>query len=201
MMSRFFVLISLVFSSSSLTAGEGSADVREQCRAAVSGTYLNFMNDLDLLKITLASSSEAGFALKARKKLSVKELQGLESKNEALKVPASDLDEELVGLRNAIDSTTDSIQDTEVRIVTVKDQIAVKEKAFKEFQDKIRTVFEVQKASGVSQGAYPIRLQYRHGCSEYKLLCPLPKAQAESLFSLSRVLEDSIACQRYAQIH
>ena len=61
--------------------------------------------------------------------MSVKELQGLEAKNEALKVPASDLDEELVGLRNAIDSTTDSIQDTEVRIVTVKDQIAAERKS------------------------------------------------------------------------
>ena len=60
-------------------AGEGSADAREQCRAFVSGTYLGYMNDLDLLKSHLSASSESSFSLKARRGVSVKELKALEA--------------------------------------------------------------------------------------------------------------------------
>ena len=67
MISRFLVLHSFVHSVPRSKAGEGSADVREQCRAAISGTYLNFMNDLDLLKISLSLVKRSGFCFEGSK--------------------------------------------------------------------------------------------------------------------------------------
>lgn len=186
--------------SSPAIAGEAGADAREQCRALVSGAYLGFMNDLDLLKNHLVASSETTFSLKARKKLSLNELKALEAKNEALKTPAADLDEELLGLRHSIETTTDSIQDADARVVTIKDQIAVKEREFKKFHELLKPVFEVKNAKIVSQGAYPIKLEYRHRCTQYLQLCPLPKGQAEALLKVAKTLPAPEACERYANI-
>lgn len=197
-MKKLLLLLCLV--SRSASAGEGDADTREQCRAAVSGAYLGFMNDLDLLKGNLQASNETTFALRARKIGAVKELKTLEDRNEAAKTPAAELDEELVGMRDTIEHTTDAILESDARMATIKDQIAVKEKAFKEFHKDMKAVFEVAHAKIVNQGAYPIKLQYRHACEKFLQLCPLPKDQADALIKLSRSLQDATPCERYAQM-
>jgi hypothetical protein len=201
MLRGLLLFISVFLLSPCLNAGEGEADVRELCRTQVSGAYLGFMNDLDLAKSTLSSSVASSHALKTRSAAAIKELQRLEQKNEALRVPAADLDEELVGLRHTIDSLNDSLRDSAAWIATTQDQIRLKEREFQVFQASVRPIFEIAKAMGASQGAYPVRLQYRHGCSEFQRLCPLPKAQAESLLRLAQTLEDRSSCERYAQIH
>ncbi len=181
-------------------AGEGNADAREQCRSLVSGTYLGFMNDLDLLKSHLNATSETSYSLKAKKNLSLKELKALEAKNEALKIPAAELDENLIGIRASIDSTTSSLEESDARIVSIKDQIVAKEKGFKAFHELLRPVFSVSVAKVIHQGAYPIKLEYRHPCNVYQTLCPLPKEQASALLRLAKSLEDPTACERYAQM-
>lgn len=196
-MKRFLFLSFLGFAPFAY-AGEGNSDLREQCRVLVSGTYLGFMNDLDVLKNHLQASSESTFALKARKKLSVNELKALEAKNEALKTPAAQLDEELVGLRDRIESTHDAITETDARVVSLKDQIAAKEKEFRAFHELLKPVFSITTAKVVNRGGYPIRLEYKHACTQYLQLCPLPKAQAEALIKLSKSLDDSTSCERYA---
>ena len=128
-MKRFLLLLCL--GPEAASAGEGDADTREQCRAAVSGAYLSFMNDLDLLKGNLQASSETTFSLKARKIGAVKQLKALEERNEAAKIPAAELDEELLGMRDTIDHTTDAMMESDARMAKIKDQIAAKEKAFK----------------------------------------------------------------------
>ena len=85
-------------------------------------------------------------------------------------------------------------------MTTIKEQIAAKEKAFKAFHELLRPVFLVTTAQVVHQGAYPLKLEYRHPCDSYKVLCPLPKAQADALLKLARSLDDPTACERYARI-
>lgn len=197
---KYYLPLVAAFFFQNAFAGEGNADLREQCRTTVSGTYLNYMNDLDVLKNHLQASSEQSFALKARKKLSVEELKALEAKNERLKTPAADLDEELLGLRDRIETTDGSIMESSARVVEIKDQIASKEKEFKKFHEMLKPVFSITIAKVVYQGAYPIRLEYKHACSKYQQLCPLPKSHSEALSTLAKSLEDPTSCARYAQI-
>lgn len=194
------ILTLILLGSGLAKASEGDADTREQCRAAVSGAYLGYMNDLDLLKSHLKASSESAFSLKARKQLVIKEAQALERRNETAKIPAAELDEELVGLRDSIEHTADAIMEADSRMVSIKDQIAIKETAFKKFHESLKPVFVVAHAKIVNQGAYPIKLQYRQDCAKFLQLCPLPQDQADALLTLSKTLEDGLACGRYAQI-
>lgn len=195
------VLIGLSFGPfPTLFAGEGQADAREQCRTLVSGHYLSYLNDLDVLKNNLTSTSESVFGMKAKRKLAAKQLSLLQSKHEAQKTPAAELDEDLLGLRYQMDSTDEEIRDGEARLATIKDQIADKEKSFKAFKEALKPVFEAVNAKIVNQGAYPITLQYRHPCSKYQQLCPLPLPQSKALLLLSKPLEEAMACDHYANM-
>jgi septal ring factor EnvC (AmiA/AmiB activator) len=199
---KFFVLsLFLSFVSSvSIYAAEGETDAREQCRILVSGTFLSFMNDLDVLKNSLSSTTSSVYETKAKRVLAVKQLKAVEDKLESEKTPAAELDEEVIGLRYQLDTTDEEIRDAEARIVVLKDQIAGKEKAFKNFKEAMKTVFEAVSAKIVNQGAYPLKIQYRHLCSKYQQLCPLPSAQSASLSKLSKLLDDGLACERYANM-
>lgn len=196
--SLFLIVLNLL--SPIALAGEGDADAREQCRALVSGTYLGFMNDLDVLKSHLSASQESGFSLRARKGVAQKELEGLEKTSEAKKIPAADLDENILGVKASIEMTTQAIEDTAVRVAEIKDQIAAKEKSFKSFQEKLKPVFQVVNAKIVSQGAYPIKLEYKHPCNDFQKLCPLPKAMSDALIQVAGDLSDGTACTRYGSM-
>ena len=196
---RLLIGLSLSFSPT-LRAGEGQADAREQCRILVSGHYLSYLNDLDVLKNNLTSTSETVFGMKAKRKLAAKQLSALQKQHEAQNTPAAELDEDLLGLRYQMETTDDEIRDGEARIVTVKDQIAAKEKGFKVYKEAMKPVFEAINAKIVNQGAYPIRLEYRHPCSKYQQLCALPPPQSKALFILSKQLDEAIACEHYANM-
>ena len=186
--------------SHQLHAGEGNADAREQCRAEVSGRYLSFMNDLDLFKGNLNATTEANYAMKTRRKISARALALADAHNEAQKTPAADLDEKALGLRYELDHADDEIRNADVRIVTIKDQIAVTEQEFQVFKESIRIVFEIKTAKVVQTGGYPLTLQYRHPCSRFQALCTLPKQQSVGLLKLSSRLEDKTACVHYANM-
>ena len=183
-----------------LTAGEGQADAREQCRSQISGNYLGFMNELDMLKATLISTGESNFAMKTRRKVAAKELAAVDAHNEDLKTPAAELDEKVLGLQNDLEMVAGEITDAEARIIEVKAQIATQEKAFRAFKEGIRPVFEVITAKVINTGAYPLLVQYRHPCSRFQQLCPLPAAQSAVLLKLSKQLEDPIPCEHYANM-
>lgn len=200
--TKFFLLTFLLALVSSFTAfaAEGETDSREQCRILVSGTFLSFMNDLDVLKNNLSSTTTSVYETKAKRILAVKQLKAVEEKLEAQKTPAAELDEEVIGLRYQLDTTDDEIRDAEARIITLKDQIAGQEKDFKIFKEAMKTVFEAVSAKIVNQGAYPLKIQYRHLCSKYQQLCPLPEIQSTALIKLSKLLDEGIACERYANM-
>ncbi len=199
-MKRIGLLLGFSLFANSAFGGEGNADAREQCRALVSGTYLSYMNDLDMLKSHLTASNETSYSLRAKKNVSQRELKALEAKNEALKVPAAELDEDLIGIRASLEATTSSLEESDVRIATIKEQIVKKEKDFKLYHEQLKSVFSISIAKVIHQGAYPIKLEYRHPCNAYLSLCPLPKEQAEALLKLAKGLEDPTACERYAQM-
>jgi len=196
-----FPLISLLmFSGLRLEASEGAVDSREQCRIHVSGTYLSFLNDLDVLKNNLTSTSETVYGMKARQKLATQKLKALLAQSEAAKTPAAELDETILGIRYELDANEEEMRDAEVRVVSLKEQIAAKEKAFAAFKEGMKTVFEAVNAKIVSQGAYPLKLQYRHPCSKYQQLCALPVEQGPDLIRLSKQLEDPVPCEHYAKM-
>lgn len=194
-----WALISLSVAPS-LTASEGATDAREQCRILVSGSYLGYLNDLDILKSNLASTSESLFGMKAKRKLAAKRLSALEAQSEAQKTPAAELDEDLLGLRYKIETADDEIRDGEARIVIIKDQIAAKETSFKAFKEGMKPVFEVINAKIVNQGAYPLMLQYRQLCNTFQQLCPLPASQSAALIRFSKQLEGAVPCIHYANM-
>ncbi len=193
--------ICLLLKGNLLPANEGEVDSREQCRSIVSGTYLRFLNDLDVLKDNLTSTGQTVFAMRAKRKLSEQKLRALERKAEALQTPAAELDEGILGTRYELATTDDEIREADARMASLKDQIAVKEQAFAHFKSAMDFVFEPVNARIVSQGAYPLRLQFRHPCSKYKQLCALPDDHAAALTRLAKELDDAIPCEHYANLH
>ena len=178
------LLVGLTVTPADAGEMDRETNAREQCRIQISGLYLGFLNDFDVLKGNLTTTSASAFAMKAQRKLIEKEFKALD----------------MVGLRYQLDTYDKDIIDIEARIAQLKDQIAVKEGEFKATKERLRPVFDVVNAKIVNQGAYPLLLQYKQSCSQFQQLCPLPPAQSAALVQIARSLEDPLACTHYANM-
>ncbi len=196
---KLFLFLMLVLSSGLRAAEEARHDMREHCRAEVSGTLLAAYNDVDYLRGLIAQSEQKLKDSKARQQMLDLQFQQLK-KNTGDAVPAFDLDEQVLALRFEIETLREQIQEAEKHVAENQKELDQREGFRKMFEALALPVFQIVRKKDSPPGAYDFRLEYKHACGPYELLCPLPRDQAVKLKSIAEKLARPQWCERYAQL-
>jgi hypothetical protein len=196
---KFVLCLMLVFSSGVNAAEEARHDMREHCRSEVSGTLLAAYNDVDYLRGLVAQSEQKVKDSRARQQLYDLQFQQLKKSNQG-PVPAFDLDEKVVALRFEIETLRDQIREAEKHIAENQKELSQREAFRRSFEALVTPVFQIVKKKDSPPGAYDFRLEYRHACGPYELLCPLPRDHAARLRLIAEKLSRPQWCERYSQL-
>ncbi len=193
-------LFMLIIYRSAMAAEQERHDMRELCRSEVSGTLLTAYNDVDYLRGLIAQSEQKLKDSKARQLLLEAEFNRTRKDN-APAVPAFDLDEKVLALRFELDTLHSQILEAEQHIAENRKLMLVREAFRKEFEGLVLPVFKIVRQKDSPPGAYDMRLEYKHGCGPYEMLCALPPEQAKRLKLFTGKLANPRWCERYSQVH
>ncbi len=197
---RLLVLCAALLKVTLLLADENPQNVRELCRLEVAGTLLNLENDIRLYKDQISIAQQRGKDLRTR-------LVSLERDYTALKqmpptaIPAFDVDERVVSLRYSLQSVRVELDENEKNRESNQAMLLKTEARLKQLNSLVEPLFVWSQVSRVPDGALPRQLTYRHACSAYHLLCPLPTPDATALVKLAKELATGLPCERYSSIH
>lgn len=194
---RRLAAVLLVVTSGPLFANEMGHDVRELCRIEVSGRFLQLRSDIEMLDGSLGKNKAMHKELSATLKQRSKDMEKYSGVGPG---ESSELDEKMIAWRFELDTLTSQVKDYAAHITAMEKEREENKQTLAAFEKGLQGLFEYAKVRDLPEGSYPIKLQYRHGCHEYQILCPLPKDQAERLRKLSALLKDPVSCQRYANL-
>lgn len=180
-------------------AEEARHDMRELCRAEVSGTLLSAYNDVDYLQGLIAQSEQKIKDSKDRHRILDLQYSQMR-KNASEPIPAFDLDEKVLALRFEIETLRDQILEAEKHLAQNKQELIPREDFRKSFEKMVLPVFQIVRPKDAPPGAYNFRLEYKHVCGPYELLCPLPRDHAGKLKLIAEKLVRPQWCERYAQL-
>lgn len=180
-------------------AEEARHDMREHCRAEVSGTLLSAYNDVDYLRGLIAQSEQKVKDSRARQQMLDLRYQQLKT-NTKDPIPAFDMDEQVLALRFEIETLRDQIREAEQHIAENQKEFNQREAFRKSFEALAVAVFQIVRKKDSPPGAYDFRLEYKHPCGPYELLCPLPRDHAAKLKAIAEKLTRPQWCERYAQL-
>jgi hypothetical protein len=196
---KFVLFLVLVWSPGLWAAEEARHDMREHCRAEVSGTLLAAYNDVDYLRGLIAQSEQKVKDSRARQQMHDLRYQQLKKNNKEA-IPAFELDEQVLALRFEIETLRDQIREAEKHISDNQKELSQREAFRKSFESLATQVFQIVRRKDSPPGAYDFRLDYKHACGPYELLCPLPRDQAAKLKLIAEKLARPQWCERYAQL-
>jgi hypothetical protein len=196
---KLFLFLMLVLNPGLMAAEQARHDMREHCRAEVSGTLLAAYNDVDYLRGLIAQSEQKVKDSRARQQILDLQYQQMK-KNTKEAIPAFELDEQVLALRFEIETLRDQIREAEKHIADNQKELSQREVFRKSFEALVIPVFQIVRRKDSPPGAYDFRLEYKHACGPYELLCPLPRDQAGKLKAITEKLARPLWCERYAQL-
>lgn len=196
---KLFLFLMLVLSPGMKAAEQARHDMREHCRAEVSGTLLAAYNDVDYLRGLIAQSEQKVKDSRARQQILDLQYQQMK-KNTKEAIPAFELDEQVLALRFEIETLRDQVREAEKHIAGNQKELSQREVFRKSFEALVIPVFQIVRRKDSPPGAYDFRLEYKHACGPYELLCPLPRDQASNLKAIAEKLARPLWCERYAQL-
>jgi len=194
------VLLLMLFAFPQLRAAEEARhDMRELCRVEVSGTLLSALNDVDYLRGLIAQSEQKIKDTKAKFQLLDQQYHHMR-KNTNEPVPVFELDEKVIALRFELQALREQIVEAEQHVRENREELAKREDFRKKFEQLVTPVFQTTRPKNTPPGAYVLRLEYKHPCGPYEILCPLPAEHAKHLRSIAEQLARPEWCERYSQI-
>lgn len=196
---RKMLLLMLLLADSLSAAEEARHDMRELCRSEVSGTLLSAYNDVDYLRGLIAQSEQKVKDAKAKQLLLDARYQNL-IKDHKPAVPALDMDEKVLALQFELVTLRDQIREGQKHIAENRQQLNQREDFRKQFEAMVKPVFHVVRRKDSPPGAYDFRLEYKHACGPYELLCPMPREHAAQLRIIAGKLARPEWCERYSQL-
>jgi hypothetical protein len=180
-------------------ADQNKLNVRELCRIEVSGTLMNAYNDVDLYEGHLSKATEKLKDARLKLMLLDREYQRL-IQSFSSSTPAFEVDERVLTLRFEQRTLEGQIRESE-QAVELNEKLLKERRAFRsQFSELITPVFTITIDKQAQQGGYPLAIAFRHSCSQYQLLCALPRDQAEALRKIAREVSNPQACERYSSI-
>ncbi|HYX31905.1 MAG TPA: hypothetical protein VE954_02235 [Oligoflexus sp.] len=196
---KLALFFAALWSLSLHAAEEARHDMRELCRSEVSGTLLSAYNDVDYLRGLIAQSEQKVKDSKARQQILDQHYHQMR-KNTTEPVPVFELDEKVLGLRFEIETLRDQVWEAEKHIIDNRKDLDQREAFRKTFEALVLPVFQIVRPKDSPPGAYSFRLEYKHVCGPYELLCPLPRDHGLKLKTIAEKLARPQWCERYAQL-
>lgn len=199
---RYYSRLCLVFGAfyvSEARSDETPQNVREICRIEVAGALMNFENDISLLRGQISFGEQKvkdlrGMILATEREFQILAQQGPSS------IPSFDVDERVVSLRYRLQTLRNQLQESESALELHRKQLTTAEKDHKQWQGLTDSLFVWSQPIDKLGSTAPRQLRYRHACSPYQLLCPLPPPASQAMRKLLPLLNDPQACDRYSLI-
>ncbi len=202
---RGTLLTACIIAGVVITHGAGSAggasdpNIREACRSAVAGLYLQIFDELQRDRGMVRSLDVKIPELQ-------KELKKSESRWQVAKqkVDTSDYDPKLSAEETATRSRFEAVRSV------LREQEGVRESAAKLAEDRtvqekelrmrIEKVFTITQKPQPLPDIYQFDVEYRSPCPKYRFVCPLPREHAKALREIFAGRQLPTACERYANV-
>lgn len=196
--SHFFIFIVYCFFTKTTASLAGTIDtnIREQCRARVSGLYLSTWNKLSnaqgLLELAKKNQLETIDAISAEEKKLEKIL-----KSEAHQAFDYKSAEKENTARILIKSLKQSLSQQKKLVKQNKENYAETKKEEESLKKNIRKVFSIERV-GVGKNAKSFQIEYLKPCPKYRFVCPLERKDAQMLIEIFENGEIPTPCQKYS---
>lgn len=175
-------------------------DIRERCRAAVSGQLLTVYNDVDGTRDRIQALEKKNSKLQLRRGELLQEWKQKKKEIEGLAYDRT-LEEAVMILEHQLQRVQTEWEQGELLLGRYRRQNEVAKRRLKEISPLIAKVFErVYPADLKSSKGYRFTLAYKERCSRFQYLCPLSDTGRADLRRISEVLGKLEECDRYAQL-
>ena len=175
---------------------EYQVNVREGCRQAIAGAYLQALDEkarisdyMKTLKEQLvhleAALKEADVEAKKAADVLAKQHYDIDvaSRNDAATAKVKGLRAQITDYRGLLEKT-----EGQLPLALTKE---------KKLHDRIVKVFRIDHLADQSGGGYPIKITYRSDCPKFRAVCPLPPKEREALLEIEVDGEVPESCRRY----
>lgn len=191
------IIFGLSFLFLSVEAFSNASTLREQCRTAISGYYLNLYdtrvreentirdlkNKLELLDKAIKEQK----AILTKRKVDIKNGE-YDLKKENAKVAA----------QNRYDLMLQTRQQNQELLKNAQKRYGQAKEDEKQAIHKIKKVFNIVKLENHVSGRYPFRIDYQSKCPKYRFMCPIPKKEALALLNIVDDDKAFESCRKYA---
>ena len=198
----FLLIFSAIFDPKLLAKGTGESNFRELCRKTISGQYSNVLADKTLAEDAVKLASEA--IQKSKKQINADEAK-LDKLNE--KIRSSEYTPELINERDMVNAQLKLYQEqlttSQSQLKSAQQLAITSKKRIESIQKKVESIFEVSMVPDPEGGPRPMlgRIEWKSSCPKYRVLCPLPAKDAQTLKELRKEIDDSdLACDRYSKL-
>lgn len=203
MKSRLHIILGIVWgvwTSGALAREEDyGRDVREECRARLAGLFLSAHNDLKMVEDAAVSLEKKVDSLQKGEATASQQLQSARKETEKKDYDAARL-EALDAAKYRLASIQEQSSQNKSLLGQAKKELSQKKQDVEKMRSTLLSLFTMTPVTVGKDGGYTFDLQYRHKCSQFQTLCPLPLPQATSLSHLlpKELLPES--CWKYSQI-
>jgi hypothetical protein len=174
-------------------------NLREQCRQAVAGAYLNAFDE------SRRTEEYARSLVEALAKVDAALVTARAAAKQAASSAASaqfDADTAFASDQRAAELRTLEAQRADYDKLRTEAQakLATLELAERALKAKLDPLFTIERAQDAEGGGYPVRLDYRSPCPKFRALCALPYDEALALAQLDVPGATLESCRRYASL-
>ena len=171
-------------------------NIREGCRQAVAGGYLQAYDERERVTAYIATLKQQISELKT-----ASDKAEVEAKKAAAALASHTFDTELAA-KNDTEATVakslnDQWKDYQNLLEHAQAELPAAVAKEKKLHDQIVKVFNLERGEEKADGGYPIKITYRSSCPKYRALCPLPREYWDNLLDI--VIDGAIPepCRRY----
>ena len=174
-------------------------NAREACRQSVSGAYIKAYDEREkartLVKAILGTLHDTDQALAAASA----DERSLKAKSGAKEFEIEHA-VELDTARTKVSTFAAQKKELETELARARDDEARTIEVEKGFLKAVVGAFTMTRMGDTRDGGYPIRLDYKSPCPKFRVLCPLPAADAAVIEKIPLEGDARAACQRYTGI-
>jgi hypothetical protein len=175
-------------------------DVREQCRIAVSGAFIDLHNAIDIRKDSLESWNSKRRQLRQRRAELEEGVTRLQQKLRHSPFDRSQ-EEKLTGLEAALQAVTAQLEQRRVVSTRNQKELSRLRKRLGQWKPQVLRLFRLEYPDKLkNSGGYRFTLAYRQGCDRFRYICPLTAAGRRQLSKINKLIGSMPACERYAQV-
>lgn len=201
---KLFIIIFVFFEcfihANRVQAERFEDDFRAKCRSDVGGKLVKAQNDVDLLSATIKAWVTRSIAMQREIVKLRQKVKDLTDKTAHLSYDRN-REDELMAYSHRLKLVEVEFEQ-QSKLMKKHEQTRAQGKKFlSDFKKAIDPVFKIVSLDAMKQkGGYSFKVEYRHPCSRFNLICALPVNQRKALANIAGEFDQLESCKRYAQI-